>query len=61
MDREFLCLCREAAYYVALCAERNRSGHALGFHREFISAIHKREQLLGAVPGQENALQENTP
>ncbi|OQW33968.1 MAG: hypothetical protein A4E20_12125 [Nitrospira sp. SG-bin2] len=47
MDREFLRLCREASYYVAQYAERNRSGHAPVFLREFLEGINKAEHRLG--------------
>lgn len=43
VDRDFLRMCREASAYVAMYAERNMSGHAPVFHREFLAAIQKQE------------------
>jgi hypothetical protein len=55
MDREFLRLCREAAYYVAQYAERNRSGHAPVFLRQFRQAFNEQQtRLIQERPPQEN-------
>lgn len=59
MDREFLRLCREAAYYVAAYAERNRSGHASVFLKEFMDGIHKAEHRLAQEPTPTSPAEEN--
>jgi hypothetical protein len=55
MDQAFLDLCKEACEYVALYADRNRSGHAPVFLRQFRQALNEQQtRLIQERPPQEN-------